>query len=88
MVGCFALDITERKRAEAALKASEARLAAFMENAPVGMYLKDLAGRYLMANPEMGKLFGRPRRRPDRPDRRGRVPARGGRAGLDRTIAR
>ena len=60
VVGCFALDITERKRAEAALKASEARLAAFMENAPVGMYLKDLPGRYLMANPEMGKLFGRP----------------------------
>ena len=60
MVGCFALDITERKRAEAALKASEARLAAFMENAPVGMYLKDLDGHYLMANPEMGKLFGRP----------------------------
>ncbi|MGE3294442.1 MAG: PAS domain S-box protein, partial [Geminicoccaceae bacterium] len=60
VVGCFALDITERKRAEAALKASEARLAAFMENAPVGMYLKDLEGRYLMANSEMGKLFGRP----------------------------
>ena len=60
IVGCFALDITERKRAEAALRASEARLAAFMENAPVAMFLKDLSGRYLMANPEMGKLFGRP----------------------------
>ena len=60
VVGSLALDITERKRAEAALKASEARLAAFMENAPVGMYLKDLAGRYVMANPEMGKLFRRP----------------------------
>ena len=44
MVVCFALDITERKRTEAALKASEARLAAFMENAPVGMYLEDREG--------------------------------------------
>lgn len=60
VVGGFALDITERKRAEAALKASEARLAAFMENAPVGMYLKDREGRYLVANPEMANVFGRP----------------------------
>ena len=60
VVGGFALDITERKRAEAALKASEARLAAFMENAPVGMYLKDRDGRYLVANPEMANVFGRP----------------------------
>ncbi|MFZ1429699.1 MAG: PAS domain S-box protein [Geminicoccaceae bacterium] len=60
IVGGFALDITERKRAEAALKASEARLAAFMENAPVGMYLKDREGRYLVANPEMANVFGRP----------------------------
>ena len=60
VVGGFALDITERKRAEAALRASEARLAAFMENAPVGMYLKDRDGRYLLANPEMAKVYGRP----------------------------
>ena len=78
VVGCFALDITERKRAEAALKASEARLAAFMENAPVGMYLKDLAGHYLMANPEMGKLFGRPVETMIGRTAERRVPARGG----------
>ena len=88
VVGCFALDITERKRAEAALKASEARLAAFMENAPVGMYLKDLAGRYLMANPEMGKLFGRPVETHDRPDRRGRVLRRRRPRGSRATTAR
>ena len=63
VVGGFALDITERKRAEEALKASEARLAAFMEHAPVGMYLKGLDGRYLMLNPETGRVFGRPAER-------------------------
>ncbi len=53
-------DISERKAIEEALRASEARLAAFMENAPVGMYLKDLEGRYVLANPEMSKVFARP----------------------------
>ena len=52
-------DISERKAIEEALRASEARLAAFMQNAPVGMYLKDLAGRYVLANPEMTKVFAR-----------------------------
>ncbi len=47
--------------AVAALRASEARLAGFMTNAPVGMYVKDTAGRYLMLNPEMEKVFGRSR---------------------------
>jgi PAS domain S-box-containing protein len=54
------VDETARREAEEALKRSEARLAAFMQHAPVGMYLKDVAGRYLMANPEMAKVFERP----------------------------
>jgi len=53
-------DLTERRSAEAALRSSEARLAAFMANAPVGMYLKDEDGRYLLVNPEMAKVFGKP----------------------------
>jgi PAS domain S-box-containing protein len=52
-------DLSERHAADAAFRASEARLAAFMKYAPVGMYLKDADGRYLMANPEMTKVFGR-----------------------------
>lgn len=58
-VGMFS-DLTERKEAEEKLRESEALLAAFMEHAPIGMYLKDAEGRYLMVNPEMGKVFGRP----------------------------
>ena len=53
-------DITEERKTEEALRASEARLAGFLENAPVGMYLKSVDGRYLMANREMAKVFGRP----------------------------
>jgi PAS domain S-box-containing protein len=59
-IGGFDVDITAQKRAEQALRASEARLAAFMQHAPVGMYLKDVDGRYVLANSEMGKVFGRP----------------------------
>jgi PAS domain S-box-containing protein len=53
-------DVTEMVRTARALAASEARLAAFLRHAPVGMYVKDREGRYLMANPEMAKVFGRP----------------------------
>ena len=53
-------DISEQKAMEEALRASEARLAAFMDHAPVGMYVKDRERRYVIANPEMAKVFGRP----------------------------
>ena len=51
-------DVTQRRIAEDRLRKSEMLLAAFMKNAPVGMYLKDSQGRYVMLNPEMGKVFG------------------------------
>jgi|GEM_PF-626594 len=52
--------VVERARAEAELRESQALLEAFMANAPVGMYLKDEAGRYIMANAGMERIFGRP----------------------------
>jgi PAS domain S-box-containing protein len=58
-IGGFHVDITPQKRAEAELRASEARLSAFMSNAPIGMFVKDPAGRYVMANPEMARVMGR-----------------------------
>ena len=51
-------EVTQLKAMQQALQESEARLAAFMEHAPVGMYLKDLEGRYVLLNPEMGKVLG------------------------------
>lgn len=58
-VGMFS-DLTERKLAEDKMRASEALLAAFMKHAPIGMYLKDAEGRYLLLNPEMAKVFDLP----------------------------
>jgi PAS domain S-box-containing protein len=50
----------QHARAEERLRESDALLAAFMANAPVGMYLKDEQGRYVMANAGMERIFGRP----------------------------
>ena len=43
-------DISERIQMEKALRESEARLSAFLENAPTLNYIKDLDGKYLYAN--------------------------------------
>ena len=50
----------QRARADAARRESEALLTSIMDHAPVGIYVKDLAGRYVLVNPEMSKLLGRP----------------------------
>jgi PAS domain S-box-containing protein len=52
-------DITERERLQRALSESEGRLRGFMHHAPVGMVLKDLGHRYLMANPAIARPLGR-----------------------------
>lgn len=45
-----AIDITERKSMEEALRKSEARFGAFIENSPSAILIKDIDGRYLIAN--------------------------------------
>jgi PAS domain S-box-containing protein len=51
-------DITERKRTEEALRASEARFRSIFESAVVGVTVRDLEGRVLQANPAYERLAG------------------------------
>lgn len=45
-----ALDITEQKRTEAAIRESELRFRSVLDFCPAHVFLKDLSGRYLFAN--------------------------------------
>jgi PAS domain S-box-containing protein len=53
-------DITDRKRAEEALRESEQRFAAFMLHLPAAAWMKDLQGRYVFANEEAERIFSKP----------------------------
>ncbi|HWO00664.1 MAG TPA: PAS domain S-box protein, partial [Blastocatellia bacterium] len=50
-------DITERKRAEKALKKSEQQLQAILDNSTAVIYLKDYWGRYILINSRFEALF-------------------------------
>ncbi|HEY8369247.1 MAG TPA: PAS domain-containing protein, partial [Thermodesulfobacteriota bacterium] len=49
-VGGLSIDVTEQRRAEAALAAREAFLQAIIDRTPALVFVKDLEGRYLLAN--------------------------------------
>ncbi len=51
-------DITARKHAEEAVRKSEVRLSAIINNAKDGIFMKDLSGKYILVNPALCNLFG------------------------------
>jgi PAS domain S-box-containing protein len=52
-----ALDVTERKRADERLRESEARLAAILQQLPIGVGLVDREGRFLLRGGLLGSLW-------------------------------
>jgi two-component system cell cycle sensor histidine kinase/response regulator CckA len=52
------VDISDLKRAEEAVRESEARLRAIFEHAPVGITMVDPAGRFLQTNPAFQAIVG------------------------------
>jgi len=51
-------DVTERKRAEEALRRSEAGFRSMVEDAPYGIYRAGLTGQFLQVNPALQRMLG------------------------------
>ena len=57
MIG-FLTDITERKRAEVALRQAEEKYRSIFENAVEGIYQAQVDGKFLSANPALARMLG------------------------------
>jgi PAS domain S-box-containing protein len=58
VVHCYAGDITERKRAELALRQAEDRYRSIFENAGEGISLTTPSGRFITANRALARIYG------------------------------
>ncbi|HTX71182.1 MAG TPA: PAS domain S-box protein [Rectinemataceae bacterium] len=60
VMGIFGIssDITERKRAEEALREREERYRSLFENAPVGIFYSTVEGKEISVNAEYARIFG------------------------------
>ena len=54
---CQMVDVTERRRAEAAQRAGEERLQAIIDNSPALIFVKDVEHRYVLVNRRWQELF-------------------------------
>ncbi len=54
----FARDITDRKRAEEMVRASEEKYRTYVNNSPTGVFVTDSTGRYLEVNASACRLLG------------------------------
>lgn len=60
-VGGVGLDVTDRKQTQKALRETETRFQAILDNSPSLVFLKDIEGRYLLVNHQFEKVFHRTR---------------------------
>lgn len=59
-LGLFVEDMTARAQAEEALRRDRDLLHAVIESTTDAVYVKDVAGRYVLVNPAAARAFGRP----------------------------
>lgn len=57
-VGGVVMDVTEEKRTEQALRIEQARLRSIVEHAPAAIWVKDSAGRVVLANERLADALG------------------------------
>lgn len=63
LFGYLGFDVTDRVRAQMALKVSQKRYSSYIENAPYGVFLLDEAGRFLESNKAASRITGHDRER-------------------------